>query len=69
MQTPSLMTGAKKDDKRFSYLMQFIDGNRIDLTLIPYEERGNYIKEDSLTKVLLDKVLYCIAAAKYRYPF
>lgn len=55
MQTPSLMTGAKKDDKRFSYLIQFIDGNRIDLTLIPYEERGNYIKEDSLIKILLDK--------------
>lgn len=55
MQTPSLMTDAKKDEKRFSYLMQFIDGNRIDLTLIPYEDRGNYIKEDSLTKILLDK--------------
>lgn len=55
MQTPSLMTGAKKDDKRFSYLMQFIDGNRIDLTIIPYEERENYIKEDSLIKILLDK--------------
>ncbi len=55
MQTPSLMTGAKEDEKRFSYLMQFIDGNRIDLTIIPYEERGNYIKEDSLTKILLDK--------------
>ena len=55
MQTPSLMTGSKKDDKRFSYLMQFIDGNRIDLTIIPYEERENYIKEDSLIKILLDK--------------
>lgn len=55
MQTPSLMTGAKEDEKRFSYLMQFIDGNRIDLTIIPYEERGNYIREDSLTKILLDK--------------
>ncbi|HOU00752.1 MAG TPA: aminoglycoside 6-adenylyltransferase [Anaerolineaceae bacterium] len=40
---------------RFSYLMLFEDGNRIDLTLLPLEELGPYLKEDSLLQVLLDK--------------
>lgn len=40
---------------RFSYLMLFADGNRIDLTLIPVEEVEAYCKEDKLMKVLLDK--------------
>ncbi|WP_312094641.1 aminoglycoside 6-adenylyltransferase [Niallia sp.] len=40
---------------RFSYLMLFIDGNRIDLTLIPIEEKESYCQEDGLTMVLLDK--------------
>lgn len=40
---------------RFSYLMLFEDGNRIDLTLLPLEELGSYLKEDSLLQVLLDK--------------
>ena len=40
---------------RFSYLMLFVDGNRIDLTLIPIEDQIKYIKEDKLTKILLDK--------------
>lgn len=40
---------------RFSYLMLFEDGNRIDLTLLPLEELGPYLKEDSILQVLLDK--------------
>jgi aminoglycoside 6-adenylyltransferase len=40
----------------FSYLMQYEDGNRIDLTLIPYNEVEKYFdKADSLTKIILDK--------------
>lgn len=40
---------------RFSYLMLFKDGNRIDLTLIPIEEKERYCKEDKLTIILMDK--------------
>lgn len=40
---------------RFSYLMLFEDSNRIDLTLLPLEVLGPYLKEDSLLQVLLDK--------------
>lgn len=40
---------------RFSYLMLFTDGNRIDLTLVPFEEKDQYCQEDSLTVILLDK--------------
>ncbi|MGP4042141.1 aminoglycoside 6-adenylyltransferase [Gracilibacillus sp. D59] len=39
----------------FSFLIQFADGNRIDLMLIPLEELDLYLKNDSLTKILLDK--------------
>lgn len=38
----------------FSYLMQFTDGNRIDLILVPVENLPNFLT-DSLCKVLLDK--------------
>lgn len=40
---------------RFPYLMLFGDGNRIDLTLVPLADFHTYLKEDSLTKVLLYK--------------
>ncbi len=40
---------------RFAYLMLFTDGNRIDLTLIPAEDKLRYCREDSLTVILLDK--------------
>ncbi|WP_019241081.1 MULTISPECIES: aminoglycoside 6-adenylyltransferase [Bacillus] len=40
---------------RFTYLMLFEDGNRIDLMLVPIEEKEAYYKEDSLTILLLDK--------------
>ncbi|MBA4534572.1 aminoglycoside 6-adenylyltransferase [Brevibacillus halotolerans] len=41
--------------RRFSYLMLFTDGNRIDLTLIPLSEAQKYSKEDKLLLVLMDK--------------
>ncbi|MFD6208952.1 aminoglycoside 6-adenylyltransferase [Peribacillus sp. NPDC060253] len=40
---------------RFSYLMQFTDGNRIDLQLVPLSEKDRYCKEDKLTIILMDK--------------
>ncbi|WP_160716847.1 aminoglycoside 6-adenylyltransferase [Chitinophaga solisilvae] len=41
-------------DGAFSYLMQFMDGNRIDLTLVPADRLEDFL-EDSLCKVMLDK--------------
>jgi len=38
----------------FSYLLQFMDGNRIDLTLVPVKQSRRFT-EDSLCKLLLDK--------------
>jgi aminoglycoside 6-adenylyltransferase len=42
------------DKDFYAYLMQFTDGNRIDLTLVPVD-RLEKIEEDSLTLKLLDK--------------
>ena len=42
------------DDEGFAYLMQFADGNRIDLGIYPIAQLHERIK-DSLTVVLLDK--------------
>ena len=39
----------------FAYLMQFMDGNRIDLTLEPLDDMTVYHNDDKLTVVLLDK--------------
>jgi aminoglycoside 6-adenylyltransferase len=39
---------------RFSYLMQFADGNRIDLTLVPIAKLHEF-RKDSLSVLLLDK--------------
>ncbi|KKO52682.1 aminoglycoside 6-adenylyltransferase [Paenibacillus sp. DMB20] len=39
----------------FSYLMLFTDGNRIDLTLIPLDEKDDYREENKPMTVLLDK--------------
>lgn len=56
MQKPEGMELFPPDGKpRFSYLMLYEDGNRIDLSLMPLEELGNYLKEDSMLRVLLDK--------------
>ncbi|WP_322906699.1 aminoglycoside 6-adenylyltransferase [Paenibacillus campi] len=40
---------------RFMYLMQFADGNRIDLRLQRIDHWREYIDEDRLTVILLDK--------------
>lgn len=56
MQTPEAMTLLPPSlGGRFTYLMQFEDGNRIDLCLVLMEEKDQYCKEDRLTVVLLDK--------------
>lgn len=56
MQTPEDMSLFPPElGNRYSYLMLFTDGNRIDLTLIPIKDQIEYIKEDKLTKILLDK--------------
>lgn len=57
MQMPEEMAIGNNDTKRisFSYLMLFEDGNRIDLTLFPAEFYPENMKQDSLTKVLLNK--------------
>ncbi|SFM49153.1 aminoglycoside 6-adenylyltransferase [Gracilibacillus orientalis] len=39
----------------FTFLMQFTDGNRIDLMLIPLEELDSYMQNDSLTRIVVDK--------------
>jgi len=55
LQMPETMGDNKPPYKKFSYLMQFVDGNRIDLTLVPADDKNSYLKQDSLTAVLLDK--------------
>lgn len=57
MQMPDAMAVApgQSPRRRFAYLMQFMDGNRIDLTLVPIDQTAAYSKEDKLTVVLLDK--------------
>jgi aminoglycoside 6-adenylyltransferase len=42
------------NDGRFAYLMQFTDGNRIDLTLFPVSNLHE-LRRDSLSLLLLDK--------------
>ena len=55
LQTPTLMADPPPEPgDHFTYLMQFTDGNRIDLTLIPVEQ-GSALKKDSLSMLLLDK--------------
>lgn len=54
VQMPDLMGDGPLPDDRFAYLMQFIDGNRIDLTLMTREAFGR-APVDSLSVLLLDK--------------
>jgi aminoglycoside 6-adenylyltransferase len=55
MQMPEDMQDpAPVNDSRFRYLMQFTDGNRIDLTIYPLS-RLNDLGKDSLSLLLLDK--------------
>lgn len=42
------------NDGHFAYLMQFMDGNRIDLTLFPLDKLPEFQRE-SLSSMLLDK--------------
>lgn len=53
LQTPDAMCGAPRRDQ-FAYLMQFVDGNRIDLTLYPIAKLDAF-GADSLSVLLLDK--------------
>jgi aminoglycoside 6-adenylyltransferase len=56
MQTPNTNSLVPPDSvSRFPYLMLFTDGNRIDLTLVPLDEKYVYVREDKLTMILLDK--------------
>lgn len=62
MQTPMAISMFSPSlGSRFSYLMQFTDGNRIDLTLIPLNEKDKYCQEDKLTIILMDKD-HCLPA-------
>lgn len=43
----------------FSYLMLFSDGTKIDLTLVPCEDKDAYLEQDPLVRILLDKDGIC----------
>ena len=43
-----------EDNERFTYLMQFMDGNRIDLSICPLDMLDDVLRSD-LSLVLLDK--------------
>ncbi len=46
--------GDARPQGHYTYLMQFMDGNRLDLTLLALSE-ANLLLQDSLSHVLLDK--------------
>ena len=55
LQLPDLMNDPPPGSKiSFAYLMQFTDGNRIDLSIYPLAHLS-MLKSDSLSQVLLDK--------------
>jgi aminoglycoside 6-adenylyltransferase len=55
LQTPDAMGEARRDPEApFTYLMQFADGNRIDLNLFPIARLAE-LEPDSLSVLLLDK--------------
>lgn len=54
MQQPDDMFGEKASNYKYTYLMQFVDGNRIDLNILAINQLKNY-KFNSCSKVLLDK--------------
>ncbi|HCQ8731875.1 TPA: aminoglycoside 6-adenylyltransferase, partial [Enterococcus faecalis] len=45
----------ESDGKRYSYLIQFVDGNRIDMSFYELDYLEEYLKSDSLTKLICDK--------------
>lgn len=56
MQKPDTMQpDPTKSSGSFAYLMQFEDGNRIDLTLFPVEKLETYLESDRMCVLLLDK--------------
>ena len=56
MQKPDTMEPTQPSNfSSFAYLMQFEDGNRIDLTLVPLEELETYLESDRMCVLLLDK--------------
>lgn len=56
MQTPENMTlFPPTGNGRFTYLMLFDDGNRIDLTLCPKEQANTWNEGDRLAEILVDK--------------
>lgn len=54
LQLPDEMKEPGAETASYAYLMQFMDGTRIDLTFLPVSESRS-ILEDSLSLVLLDK--------------
>ncbi len=54
LQMPDEMEGPAPADGRFTYLVQFTDGNRIDLTIFPLAKLPE-MEKDSLSVLLLDK--------------
>lgn len=55
MQRPDYSVLYPSNRDQYAYLMLFTDGNRIDLTLWPVEKSKEWIQDDKLAKVLLDK--------------
>jgi aminoglycoside 6-adenylyltransferase len=60
MQTKDDQCDASSDDAWYIYLMQFKDGNRIDLSIRDIKDFALDIREDSLTRVLINKDNYPI---------
>lgn len=54
LQLPDDMGEPHEESETYAYLMQFMDGTRIDLTFAPLSHLGR-LGEDSLTVLLLDK--------------
>ena len=52
---PVLFPGGGKPEKRYAYLMQFADGNRIDLSFVEKNYAAEMVREDSQTVILADK--------------
>lgn len=53
---PNLFVPEYPNEEKYTYLIQFTDGNRIDLTFATTEFAQKICKEDSQTVVLLDKM-------------
>lgn len=45
----------ESDGTRYTYLIQFVDGNRIDMSFYELDYLEEYLKADSLTKLICDK--------------